>query len=219
MKRHRVPFGAESVGAIEYPAPGARALLLLAHGAGANHEHPFLVELAGAFAQSGVAVVTFNFLYMERGRRLPDPGNVLENCYQAAIEFVRAQILDGRLLVVGGKSMGGRIASQLCARTEQGERGLIFFGYPLHPPDKPNQLRSKHLPNVRSPMLFVQGTRDEFGTPEEISAVTRGLPNARLFPVEGGDHSYKVLKKNSLPQAEVIPTIVRAAGEWLVALS
>jgi predicted alpha/beta-hydrolase family hydrolase len=215
VKRHRIPVGDDATSAIEYPAAGD-ALVALAHGAGADQEHAFLTAVAGALAQAGVAVVTFNFLYMERGRRAPDPGAELERQYRAALDFVAARILDGRALFAGGKSMGGRIASQLCAREPGGVRGLVFLGYPLHPPGKPAQLRSRHLPAVRAPMLFVHGTRDPFGSPDELAPLARDLAaGTRLFIVEGGDHSFKVPKRGPLAQDAVIPLITNTTVDWI----
>jgi predicted alpha/beta-hydrolase family hydrolase len=118
--------------------------------------------------------------------------------------------------VIGGKSMGGRIASQVAASGQEGIAGLVFLGYPLHPPGRPDQLRSKHLPDIRAPMLFVQGSRDAFGTPEELRAVFRGLQaTAGLCVVEDGDHSFKVPKRSAMPQEQVYEFVLDEIMRWL----
>lgn len=171
-------------------------MLVLAPGAGAPQTHPWMVFVAGALSERGVHVVTFNFPYAEERRRVPDKNDVLESTWCAAIDAVRARSdFAARRLFIGGKSMGGRIATQVAARKEVEVAGLVLLGYPLHPPGKPLQLRSAHLSAVRAPMLFVQGSRDPFGTPEELGPIARNLvPGTRLFVVEGGDHSLAVPK-------------------------
>jgi len=172
-------------------APPAPATLVLAHGAGAPQTHPFLVDVAGRLAARGVDVVTFDFLYMRAGRKLPDRPAVLEATWRAAIAAVRAE-LGVRRLAIGGKSMGGRIASHVAAAGDVPDiDALVFFGYPLHPMGKPKVRRDAHLPAVRCPMLFVQGTRDALGEAREIRALLRRLPTATLHVVEGADHSLK----------------------------
>jgi predicted alpha/beta-hydrolase family hydrolase len=173
--------------------PAEEATLVLAHGAGASQTHPFMIDIASRVAARGIDVVTFNFLYMERGKKLPDRSDVLEACWHAAIASVRARGGPrAERLFCGGKSMGGRIASNLAA-SEAGRglslSGLVFLGYPLHPANKPNARRDEHLPRVPFPMLFVQGSRDPLGDGVEIRAVVSRLPHASLHLVEGGDHS------------------------------
>jgi predicted alpha/beta-hydrolase family hydrolase len=136
-------------------------------------------------------VVTFNFLYAEAKKRVPDRNDVLEATWRAAIAAVlgRAAVATGRLFV-GGKSMGGRIATQVASKGDLELGGLVLLGYPLHPPGRPTQLRSSHLPGVTAPMLFVQGSRDVFGTPEELRPIVERLSaGTRVFVIEGGDHS------------------------------
>jgi uncharacterized protein len=213
--RFDVAFDGKKVTALHYAAEGkARALLVLGHGAGADQRHAFMVNAAGALAARGVDVVTYNFLYTEEKRKAPDKNEVLEACCRAAIAAGRAR---ARSLPVyaGGKSMGGRIASQVVAGGEA-VAGLVFLGYPLHPPGRPDELRDKHLPRIEAPMLFVQGSRDAFGTPEELAPVLARLGGrARIHVVEGGDHSFHVPKKGGTPQAEVDATIVDAVAEWI----
>jgi uncharacterized protein len=208
-----VQGGRGRTSARSYPAggDGARGVtLVLAHGAGAPQAHPWMVSMARTLAERGIAVVTFNFLYTEAKRRAPDKSDVLEATWLAAIEAVRARAGSDRLFI-GGKSMGGRIATQVAARPEVAVDGLVLLGYPLHPPGKPAQLRTAHLPRVRAPMLFVQGSRDAFGTREEMEPVALGLSRGtRLFVVEGGDHSLAVPKSTGITLAD---TMARVADE------
>ncbi len=180
--------------------------LVLAHGAGAAQTHPFMIDMASRIAQRGVDVVTFNFLYTEQGRKMPDRTDRLEACWHAAIANVRARGgLPTERLFCGGKSMGGRIVSNIAA-SPAGEgltlSGLVFLGYPLHPPKKPAVRRDEHLPRVALPMLFVQGSRDELGSAAEIRKVVRRLPHASLHVVDGGDHSLVLLKRDGNATAQ-----------------
>jgi predicted alpha/beta-hydrolase family hydrolase len=189
----QVTVGDERVTALVYTPPAAGPTLILAHGAGADQRHPFLVAWAEGLARRGVEVVTFNFRYTEAGRKAPDRAPELEACWRAVLEAVRGW---GRTrIAVGGKSMGGRIASQVVAQGADAA-ALVFLGYPLHPPGKPAQLRVAHWPKIRHPMLFVQGTRDPFGSPDELAAHFAGLqPPPEVLVVDGGDHSFAVPKK------------------------
>ena len=209
----------QSVTATVYPASvksRAHITLILGHGAGSGQTSGFMVTFANALAARGIDVVTFNFSYIERGRHVPDPGDKLEACYRAVIDAARAhKKLKGNKLAIGGKSMGGRIASQAAAKGLDDLAGLVFLGYPLHPPGRPEQLRSKHLPNIKAPMLFVQGTRDSFGTPEELRPILKRLKApCKLYEVEGGDHSLKVPKKAG-SQEEVYATVQDEIARWL----
>jgi uncharacterized protein len=224
----RIPITpSEHVTAIPYP-PASRtdgqARIILAHGAGGSQASPFMVQFATALAARGIGTLTFNFLYSENGRRLPDRGDKLEACYRAVIRAVQDGTFDKSLgqgpLIIGGKSMGGRIASQVAAggpgTGADAVAGLLFLGYPLHPPGRPEVPRTKHLPAIRAPMLFVQGSRDAFGTPEELRPVIRGLKApADLCVIEGGDHSWKVPKSAGRSQAEVFDVALDAIEGWL----
>jgi predicted alpha/beta-hydrolase family hydrolase len=187
-----VAVGTSATTARIYRAPSAHAGLVFAHGAGAPQSHPWIVKAAGALSAKGLDVVTFDFLYAAARRRAPDRPAVLEETWRAVVDAVRGRddVRTDRLFL-GGKSMGGRIATQVAAAGDAGDiRGLVLLGYPLHPPAKPSQLRVAHLPRVRVPMLFVQGSRDAFGTPEELAPHVAGLcAGSRVFVVEGGDHS------------------------------
>ncbi|MEK6301263.1 MAG: alpha/beta family hydrolase [Acidobacteriota bacterium] len=209
----------QSVTATLYPASAknrAHVTLVLGHGAGAGQTSGFMVLFASELAKRGIDAVTFNFSYIERGRHAPDPGDKLEACYRAVIVAARAhKKLKRNKLAIGGKSMGGRIASQVAAKGLDDLLGLVFVGYPLHPPGKPEQLRSKHLPNITAPMLFVQGSRDSFGTPEELRTIVKNLKTpCKLYEVEGGDHSLKVPKKAG-SQEQVYATVQDEIARWL----
>ena len=169
--------------------------------------------------------MTFNFIYMEQGRSVPDQKPKLEACFRAVIESaLKHKKLKKNRLVIGGKSMGGRIASQVMA--EEGKEsfaddvaGLVFLGYPLHPPGNPAKLRVEHLEHIHKPMLFVQGTRDSLGTPEEIQPFVKNLrPAAKIFSIEGGDHSFKAPKKFGLPQEQVFEAAMNEIDRWVRAL-
>ncbi len=246
-----LPSG-DAVGAMAYPAAGAPPIgttMILAHGAGAPQTHPFMTAFARLLSARGIDVVTFNFLYMERGRRVPDPKARLEACYRAVIAAVRARAAEGdrrparpsstdgpagrptnpagvsavpqrRLLVIGGKSMGGRIATQVAAGHgadggDDGVDGLVLLGYPLHPPGRPDKPRTAHLPSVAAPMLFVQGERDVFGTPDELRPVVATCADAELVTVAGGDHSLKMRGKNAARAEEIFETVTEQIVRWL----
>ena len=216
----------DCVTAIAYraaPDGGGAPVLILGHGAGANQTSSFMVHFATSLAARGVDTITFNFVYTEQGRRMPDRNNKLENCYRAVIAAVRGRELPGDIgrhrLVIGGKSMGGRIASQIAAADLEGIAGLAFLGYPLHPPGRPDELRSQHLGHIRVPMLFVQGSRDAFGTPDELrAALADANAAADLCVVEGGDHSFKVPKRSAMTQDQVYDFVLDEMVRWLHAL-
>jgi uncharacterized protein len=209
----------EHVTALAYrPAPGHRVgvTLILAHGAGADQNSGFMVHIATSLAARGVDTVTFNFVYTEQGRRAPDRNDKLESCWRAVIAAVRGGKGAGRKLIIGGKSMGGRIASQVAAAGEEGVAGLVFLGYPLHPPARPDKLRSEHLGRIRAPMLFVQGSRDTFGTPDELhAALADAKAAADFFVVDGGDHSFKVPKRGALSQDQVYDAVLDEIVHWM----
>jgi uncharacterized protein len=210
----------EHTTAVAYPASGpdrAGISLLLAHGAGSNQASPFMVRFAGALAARGIDAVTLNFLYSERRKRVPDRNDKLEACWRKVIEAFHAGAFGKHTdpPFIGGRSMGGRIASQVAAAGDVEVAGLVLLGYPLHPPGQPDKLRSKHLPAIRVPMLIVQGSRDAFGTPDELRPLLKQLTApVDLRVVEGGDHSYKVPKKLT-PPAEVDKFVVDEVDRWL----
>ncbi len=210
----------DSVTALLYLASKGKqsgVTVVLGHGAGANQLSAFMVMIARGLAARGYDVMTFNFAYKERGRSIPDPRARLESCYQAVIKTAQTnRKLKKNRLVIGGKSMGGRIASQVAAIAPDGIAGLVFLGYPLHPPGRPDKLRDAHLKEIHAPMLFVQGARDTFGTADEISAVIKRLRlPATLQVIESGDHSLKVPKRLGEPQEKIYATILDNVAEWL----
>jgi uncharacterized protein len=215
----------EPISALVYSAPAdADVSLILGHGAGAGQNSPFMVKFATALASRGIETITFNFAYTEAGRRVPDRNDRLEAAWRRVIAAYRSGEFgaQARRLAIGGKSMGGRIASQVAAADgdSEGIAGLVFLGYPLHPPGRPDKLRSAHLPRIRAPMLFVQGSRDTFGTPQELAPILQTLHAlAELCVVEDGDHSFKVRKTASLSQSAVFDLILDAVERWLRARS
>jgi predicted alpha/beta-hydrolase family hydrolase len=209
----------ESVTALLYSAAKkdrAGVTVVLGHGAGANQLSGFMRMAAGGLAARGIDAMTFNFLYTERGRHIPDPKARLESCYHAVINAaLKHRKLKKNRLVIGGKSMGGRIASQVAAAEGDRVAGLVFLGYPLHPPGRLDKMRDEHLPNIKAPMLFVQGARDTFGTADEIRATIKKhrLP-ATLYVIESGDHSFKVPKSASVSQQDVYETVMDEVAKW-----
>lgn len=213
-----MPLETGATTALVYAAEVPAATLVLGHGAGAGQRHPFMVTFARAISALGIDVVTFNFPYTEAGRRVPDRGAVLEDCFRRVIEVVSIRPAPARRrLFIGGKSMGGRIATQIAAAGHELRcDGLVLLGYPLHPPGRPDQLRDKHLPAVGRPMLFVQGSRDAFGTPAELAPVVSRLqPPSTLHVVEGGDHSFNLSKRDPAKQAAVYDEVQRTIVEWI----
>jgi hypothetical protein len=205
--------------AMVYAADRPIAALILAHGAGAGQLHPFMVRFGHALSALNIDIVTFNFLYTAQRRRLPDRGPVLEACYRSVVQAVTDRVESARThLFIGGKSMGGRIATQIAADAGAALpiHGLVLLGYPLHPPGRPEQRRDRHLPAVARPMLFVQGNRDTFGTPAELTSVLSGLtPPPALHIVEGGDHSFALPRKDSARQASIFEDVQRAIVDWI----
>jgi predicted alpha/beta-hydrolase family hydrolase len=208
------------VTALVYPPPDparAVATLILAHGAGAPQSSAFMVAFATGLARRGCHAVTFNFPYTEQGRRLPDRAPTLEACFRDVIAAIRTRPdLAAAPLVIGGKSMGGRMASHLTAQGVTDLAGLVALGYPLHPPGRPEQRRAEHLARIRQPLLIVQGARDAFGTPEELRAALAPLgAAATLHVVEDGDHSFKVPRRGPVPQEEVFERVQDEIARWI----
>jgi predicted alpha/beta-hydrolase family hydrolase len=217
----------ETVTALLYPADKKKKLnatILLGHGAGADQTSGFMVLFARGLAERGLDAMTFNFIYTEKRRGAPDPKPKLEKCYRAVIDTaLNHKKLKGNRLVIGGKSMGGRISSQVAAEAcEKGEElakqigGLVFLGYPLHPPGNPAKLRVEHLPGIKMPMLFVQGTRDSLGASSEITPFIKKLRlPATMFEIEGGDHSFKAPKKFGRTQDEIYEAVMDEIVRWV----
>ena len=196
-----------------YPSDSALAAMVMAHGAGAGRSSPFMVRTADGLAARRIATALFDFPYITAGRHVPDRPEVLEQAWRSAIAAAR-EAFEELPLFIGGKSMGGRIASQVAAQGVEDLRGLIFLGYPLHPPGKPDQRRDAHLPSIHEPMLFVQGTRDAFGTAAEIQSLEARLQRATVHVVDGGDHSFKISGRGAPKPDVVLAGILDAVAAW-----
>lgn len=173
----------------DLPVAPPRAALVLAHGAGGSMTSTGLPELAAALADRGVAVLRFSFAYREQGRRVPDKMPKLVETFAAVADAARRE--HDVPLLVGGRSMGGRAASHLAAEGFACA-GVVLLAYPLHPPGKPERLRVEHLPDVKVPIVWIQGTRDTFATPELLDDAVSSLPNVTFLCIDGADHGFKV---------------------------
>lgn len=213
--RFNVGLSIAQVSALLVEPPDPRCLLVLAHGAGAGMRHPFLEQVSQDLARRGVATFRYQFPYMEARQKRPDPPPVLEATVLAAVETA-ARTLPGPPLLAGGKSMGGRMTSWTASdKWLPGVRGLVFLGFPLHPPGRPGIERGEHLDRVQLPMLFLQGTRDEFAGMDLITGVCRRLGSrATLHVVDAADHSFKVLKRSGRTAAGVMDELVAAICDW-----
>ena len=195
----------------------ADTVVILAPGAGAGSGHPFMETVAGGLAAASLRVCRFDFPYMRAGRRAPDQQPVLEAAYRDAVDEVRA-IAAPRKLVLGGKSMGGRIASHVVAGGAPAD-GLVFLGYPLHPPGRPERLRAAHLEDIATPMLFVEGTRDPFCPLDTLESVRTSLQApTEVAVIEDGDHSFKVRKASGRDTAAALTEAVDAVVDWVARL-
>lgn len=187
---------------------------VLGHGAGAGMRHPFLAAVVERLAGHGIATLRYEFLYMAEGRKRPDSPEVAEGTVREAVNEAREQ-LQGLPLIAGGKSFGGRMTSQAQAGEPlPGVVGLVFLGFPLHPPRRPSISRSEHLSRVRIPMLFLQGTRDDLADLALIREVCSRLGSATLYVVEGGDHSFNVLKRSGRTKEQVLSDLAGAIARW-----
>jgi uncharacterized protein len=194
----------------------AWAVYVLGHGAGAGMRHRFMEAVAGELAGRGVATLRYQFPYLEHNSRRPDPPGVLEATVRAAVAKAGA-LAPGLPLVAGGKSMGGRMTSNAMARRSlDGVRGLVFLGFPLHPPKQPGTARGDHLTQVQAPMLFLQGTRDTLADLGLISGVCERLgARATLHVVEGADHSFSVLKRSGRTDDQVLGELADVITDWV----
>lgn len=207
--------GNGEVSALLVRPPAARWLLVLGHGAGAGMAHPFLGKLAAELANVGVATLRYQFPYMEERRRVPDRPDLLASTVAAAVRFA-AEAGPGLPLLAGGKSMGGRMSSQAAAENLLGSvKGLVFFGFPLHPPNRPGTKRAEHLAKVAVPMLFLQGTRDTLADLTLLRPVCERLgQRATLHIIPEADHSFHVLKKAGKTDAEVMTELAQTTAAW-----
>jgi uncharacterized protein len=196
--------------------PHARACYVLAHGAGAGMEHPFMAAVAAELAQRGIATLRYQFPFMERGTKRPDPPQLAQATVRAALMEAQRLVPDLPLFA-GGKSFGGRMTSQAQAAAPlPGVRGLIFLGFPLHPAGRPSQDRAKHLFDVRIPMLFLQGSRDALAALEELRSVCKALgARAALQVVADADHSFHVPARSGRNDAQVRAELLDALAAWI----
>jgi predicted alpha/beta-hydrolase family hydrolase len=195
---------------------GAQAALVLAHGAGAGMRHAFMAAIAEGLAARGVAVLRFQFPFMEQGSKRTDPPAAAQAAVRAAVAEAGRR-WPGWPRFAGGKSFGARMTSQAQAAAPlPGVRGLVFFGFPLHPAGKPSTQRAQHLAEVELPMLFVQGTRDALADLDLVRTTTAQLgPRALLHVVEGADHGFEVLKRSGRTNDQVIEELVDSAAAWM----
>jgi predicted alpha/beta-hydrolase family hydrolase len=193
----------------------ARLLYVLAHGAGTGMRHHFLAQAADVFAGRGIATYRYEFPYMQAGKNRPDSPGVAEAAVRAAV-VAAAHRAPELPLIAGGKSFGGRMTSQAQAREPlPGVRGLVFLGFPLHPPGRPGTARAEHLTSVNVPMLFLQGTRDEFAQLDLLQEVVRKLGDrATLHLVEEGDHSFNVPKRTGKAEGDVMHELAETIQQW-----
>jgi predicted alpha/beta-hydrolase family hydrolase len=212
--------GAHSVSGLLAVPDAARALYVMAHGAGAGMSHPFLAGLAADLADLRIATLRFQFPYMEQHSKRPDPPKVAHAAVRAAVAEAARQC-PGLDLFAGGKSFGGRMTSQAQATSPlAGVRGLAFIGFPLHPAGKPGDERAAHLADVRIPMLFLAGTRDELAQlPLLESVVDRLGSRATLHVVDGADHSFHVPARSGRTDAEVRQALAAAMAGWMASMT
>ncbi len=192
-----------------------RAIYVMAHGAGAGMRHPFLARIAAELGARDIGTLRYQFPYMEDGSNRTDPPAVAAATVRAAVTLA-AERFPGVPLLAGGKSFGGRMTSTAAAEAPlPGVKGLVFLGFPLHPPKRPDTTRAEHLARVTVPMLFLQGTRDDLADLELITGVTRALgPRATLHVVEGGDHSFAMLKRDGRTADQVMDELADTIVAW-----
>jgi len=192
----------------------AVALLILAHGAGADFQHANMVAISDAFAARQIATLRFNFPFMEHGRRRVDPQALSVACIIAAVA-VAAECAPDLARFLGGHSYGGRMASHAVGSGDLGVRGLIFCSFPLHPPKKPSVERAAHLPDIDLPMLFMSGTRDALAEGKLLEDLVESLPQARLHKLDTADHSYKILKRTRRTEQDVFAEMADVAAAFV----
>lgn len=196
----------------------AHSLIVLSHGAGAGMEHPFMESLAAKLAAYGVGSLRFNFAYMEKGSGPPDRPKKAHAVIAKAVDK-GIKLADGRTLLAGGKSFGGRMMSQMAATgTLDAVSGVVYYGFPLHAPGRPGIERAAHLSDIAVPQLFLQGTRDKLAEPALIKKVCSGLQGARLVTMEGADHSFKTLKRSGIDPDQVMEKLAQETVDFAKSL-
>ena len=187
----------------------AKAVMTIAHGAGAGMNHEFMITLAKSLAEAGIATLRFNFPFMENRKGRPDSPVVAHQTIESAIDKAK-KLFPGLPVFASGKSFGGRMTSQYMATiTDDAVKGIIFYGFPLHPPGKPSMERAEHLRGVKTPMLFLQGSKDEFATPKLITKVCSSIKLAELITIEGANHGFKAGKQDVMKQ------LVTLTNDWI----
>jgi uncharacterized protein len=209
---------AGAVSALLLRPDAARACFVFAHGAGAGMTHSVMEAFAAGLCRHSIASLRFQFPYMEKGSKRPDPPAIAQAAVRAAVAEARRHCPD-LPLIAGGKSFGGRMTSQAQAAAPlEGVRGLAFLGFPLHPSGKPSSDRAAHLAKVHIPMLFLQGTRDSLAETDLIESVVKGLSSATLHLVDGADHSFHVLARSGRKDSEVLGEILDVFASWAGAI-
>ncbi|MDP9067659.1 MAG: alpha/beta fold hydrolase [Actinomycetota bacterium] len=210
---------ATSVGDVSVVVDGTVTddVLILAHGAGAGMHHPFMERVAHSLAAGDIAVARFNFVYAQQGRKAPDRQAILEETYSAVVDRVRSR-LSPRRLFLGGKSMGGRIATHLSATGETCD-GVVLLGYPLHPPGRPERIRDAHLYELNVPILLVEGTRDPFCPLVTLERVRSKMKApTSLLVIEGGDHAFNVRRSSGRTTDDALAELVAGVRCWIAEL-
>ena len=220
IQKINIPVSEEigSVSGLLLLPKGANSLLVLSHGAGAGMEHPFMEQLAQALETVNIGTLRFNFAYMEKGKGAPDRPPKAKAVIKAALKKAE-ELSNGLPLLVGGKSFGGRMTSQLAAEEAlSAVKGIVYYGFPLHAPGKIGTERAAHLSAIPIPQLFLQGTRDTFAKTELMEEVCASLPLAKLVIIEGGDHSFKMLKRSGITQEEAIQKLAEETAAFVQGL-
>lgn len=215
-----VSAGDSVSGVLEVPQgfeAGRTVAVIVAHGAGNDMHNPLLVHFTHGLGRAGFFGLRFNFPYKEKGQKAPDPPEILERTWLAAFEFVRNHPQFGTPhIIAAGKSMGGRIASQMAADGLLPVKALVFLGYPLHPPGRKDQVRDAHLYRLQVPMLFFAGTRDDLCDLGLLKPVVSRLQGPTVLElVEGGDHSFVLPKSSTISEEEVYDSILKRTIAWL----
>lgn len=214
MTRASVPTSAGDVTVVVDGSTRPKQLLVLAHGAGASLDSDFMEFFARELATPERAVARFNFAYMEQGRKTPGPPTISEQTYRDVLDHLKAELAPKQSFI-GGKSYGGRMASHIAAQGAEVD-GLVFLGYPLHAPGRPDNIRDAHLRDITTRMLFVEGTRDPFCPLETLQKVLKKIPApTQVLVVDDGDHSLKVRKSSGRSTQEAWRDAARGISEWL----
>lgn len=216
----RIPISeSESVSGLLIAPNEARICYVFAHGAGAGMAHAFMTDLANELAERSIATLRYQFPYMEKGGKRPDLPKVAHTAVRAACSEA-TRLLPKATLIAGGKSFGGRMTSQAQAtKPLDGVAGLVFVGFPLHPPKQPSIERAKHLSDIKIPMLFLQGTRDELAELDLIKSVTANLDSATIEIFDDADHSFHVRKSSGSTDEQVLARIATTIADWSALLT